>query len=254
MSELSFSRNDIHVYLDGEMPPEERLRFEAWLEENHAVAEEVRAYRRINEQLHGLFDRVLDEPVPAGLRRRSEGVRPARAFLRWQQLAAAVVLVLMGGVLGYMLRGIGPLTGDDARFLAAALSAHDVFVPEIAHPVEVSGADSEHLQKWLSKRLGNPVRAPELASEGYRLVGGRLLPGDRLPAAQLMYEDAHGKRLTLYLTPAEAERNTSFSYHSRDQLSAYAWTDKPFHYAMIGEMSREDMQKICKVVYDFLES
>jgi anti-sigma factor RsiW len=254
VSQLAFSRNDIHIYLDGEMPPEERLRFEAWLEDNPEAAAEVRAFRQLGERLHGAFDGVLDEPLPERHRAALAGRGGEPASRRWRQIAAAIALVCLGGLGGWLLRGLGGPGGGGDRFLAAALDAHSVYVPEVAHPVEVAASDGEHLQKWLSKRLGNPVRAPQLASEGYRLVGGRLLPGERRPAAQLMYEDGHGKRLTLYLTPAEAEANTSFNYYSRDRLSAYAWTDRPFHYAMIGEMSREDMQKICKAVYDALES
>jgi anti-sigma factor RsiW len=198
---------------------------------------------------------VLAEPLPARHRALLASHGRARAAQRWQQqLVAAALLLCIGGVTGFLLRGMGDSGGGGERFLAAALAAHSIYAAEVVHPVEVAASDAGHLQRWLSKRLGNPVRAPELSGEGFRLVGGRLLPGDALPAAQLMYEDAHGKRLTLYLAPAEQGADTAFSYHSRDHLSAYAWTDKPFRYAMIGDISRADMQKICKVVYAFLDS
>ncbi len=70
-----------------------------------------------------------------------------------------------------------------------AAVAHAVYSPEVRHPVEV-GADQEaYLVRWLPKRLGANLKVPHLAAQGYPLVGGRLLPGERGPAAQFMYQD-----------------------------------------------------------------
>ncbi|HEX7465011.1 MAG TPA: anti-sigma factor, partial [Usitatibacter sp.] len=68
------------------------------------------------------------------------------------------------------------------------------------HPVEVDAKDQDHLVKWLSKRLDMALTVPVLSTEGFELLGGRLLPGNDGPVAQFMYQDASGKRLTLYVT------------------------------------------------------
>ena len=39
---------------------------------------------------------------------------------------------------------------------------------------------------WLSRRLGRQLTAPDLAAQGFDLIGGRLLPASTGPAAQLM--------------------------------------------------------------------
>ena len=100
-----------------------------------------------------------------------------------------------------------------ATFAQQAASAHVVYTPEVLHPVEV-GADQEaHLVKWLSKRLGADIKAPSLVSVGYQLLGGRLLPGDSGPAAQFMYNNESGKRLTLYVrTKAKDNEATEFRF------------------------------------------
>ena len=48
------------------------------------------------------------------------------------------------------------------------------------------------------------IKAPDLTGFGFRLMGGRLLPASTNGvAAQLMYDDDHGTRLTLYLRNGE---------------------------------------------------
>jgi hypothetical protein len=51
----------------------------------------------------------------------------------------------------------------------------------------------------LTRRLSVPVKLFDLRSEGFELVGGRLLPDANGPSAQLMYQDAMGQRVTVYL-------------------------------------------------------
>ena len=92
------------------------------------------------------------------------------------------------------------LATAEPRFVRDAVIAHAVFVPEVRHPVEVTAKDEAHLVQWLTRRLGAPVKAPVLQAEGFRLLGGRLLSGTEAPRAQFMYEDANGRRLTLYVT------------------------------------------------------
>ncbi len=79
----------------------------------------------------------------------------------------------------------------------AAAAAHLTFVVDARHPVEVTAAQEGHLVQWLSNRLGRPLRVPDLAGLGFHLIGGRLLPGSAGPAAQFMFDDDNGTRLTI---------------------------------------------------------
>ena len=65
-----------------------------------------------------------------------------------------------------------------------ALAAHHVFAVDPRRPVEIAAAEETQLLRWLSNRLGRPLRPPELAPLGYRLIGGRLLPGGSGARAQ----------------------------------------------------------------------
>lgn len=239
--------HELHAYVDGQLAPDRRSAVEAQLEGDPDAAARVEAYRRQNQWLHAALDPMLDEPTPARLLvLRPPARRPA--WLRHGALAAA--LVLAAG-LGWWLRGEAPARTDFGTALAQrAAAAHLVYVPEVLHPVEVEARQEQHLVAWLSKRLGMPLRAPHLQSAGFHLVGGRLLPGDDRPAAQFMYEDPQGRRLTLYLTRnADGSRATAFRYAVTDGVSTFYWIEDRIGYALTGELDRERLLAVAEAVY-----
>ena len=237
---------DFHAYVDGRLDAARRTEIECWLAGNADDAERVTAWRRHKEALHAMFDRTLEEPVPERLQRSA---RPQRH--RFWGFAAAASWIAIGGIFGFMLRGVPPTTPVSTPTLAHnAAIAHVVYSPEVRHPVEV-GADQEtHLTQWLSKRLGTPVKVPHFSAEGFDLIGGRLLPGDKGPVAQFMYQDAQGRRLTLYVrTDAAENRETAFRYALEGKVSVFYWLDGRLGYALSGELPREQLLRIADAAY-----
>jgi anti-sigma factor RsiW len=244
MKTVSVTESELHAYVDGQLPAERRAAVEDYLAAHPAEAERVRAYQKQNEQLHALFDTALDEPVPTAMQRR-----PARHVPAPVRAAALLATAVLGGVLGWVLRGAE--TAEIAsRLPQQAAIAHVVYSPEVLHPVEVGAREEAHLVAWLSKRLGAPVRAPQLADAGFELVGGRLLPAETGPAAQFMYQDARGVRLTLYVrTAAGDNRETAFRYAREGQVGVFYWVDGPFGYALSGELDRPQLLRVAEQVY-----
>lgn len=244
---------DLHAFVDGRLDPQARAEVEAWLAENQNDAARVQAYQRQNTSLHELFDPVLDEPIPDGLRDAARVTSQPRPMPSWARLAAAIALFVLGGLSGWGLHGLQTQSEPAAAFAGNAVGAHLVYVSEVRHPVEV-GADQEaHLVKWLSKRLGSPLRAPQLGAAGYNLVGGRLLPDDGKPAAQFMFEDASGQRLTVYVRTAQDGEDTAFRFVSTKGVSAFYWVDAPLAYALSGNLPREKLLTLANIVYDDLD-
>ncbi len=139
--------------------------------------------------------------------------------------------------------------------MRAATVAHGVYVPEVRHPVEVSADERGHLVAWLSKRLGAQLAAPDLLSQGFELVGGRLLPGERGPSAQLMYQDAQGVRITLYVSRGESETAaTAFRFERAGTVQSFYWIDRGLGYVLSGELPRERLSTMATAVYRELEA
>ena len=243
----TIQEDDLQAYVDRRLDPARRVEVEKYLADNPGEAERVRAFETQNAMLRDLFDPVLDQPVPGRL---PQVMKPGRhpVFRRYAGIAASLTGAVM---LGWFLRGAQQLSEIHATSLARqAAVAYAVYSPEILHPVEVGAAQEDHLVKWLSKRLGQPVKAPDLSPLGYEMVGGRLLPGSEKPAAQFMYQDAHGQRLTLYLSiDVTGNRETAFRYAREGKVSVFYWVDGPLGYALSGDTSREQLLTVAEAVY-----
>lgn len=260
--------DELQAYADGRLPAERRLAVQAWLAAHPDAAAQVGDWQALNRALHLGFDDVLNEPLPLHLVEAARGpVRAAppvpirRRVPGWvgAALVCSVVGLLAGGGLGYRLGQ------QDARTAAAAPAslrlahdaalAHAVYVPEQRHPVEVDARQADHLVAWLSKRLGTPLHAPQLAPLGYELLGGRLLAAGQGPVAQFMYQDAAGIRLTLYVrrdAPAgtkPAEMLTAFQVTREGDVEVFYWVEDGFGYALSGRVERRQLQAVAEVVY-----
>ncbi len=250
------TETELHAFVDGELTPDERAEIEAALASSPTDQELVREVREINEALRQRYAGSLGEPLAPALRKPlarlgRRQVLNARTLARW---AAAIVILIAAGAAGYLARGLlAEPRSPEAAFVTTALGAHTLYVPEVRHPVEVK-ADEAHLVRWLAKRVGADVRAPALGPLGWRLMGGRLLPDHGLPAAQFMYEDASGRRLTLYVRKETGLNNTSFRFHEKDGFGSFYWIDRPLAYALSGRLSRDELMNLANIVYAQLET
>ena len=131
-----------------------------------------------------------------------------------------------------------------------------VYSPEVRHPVEVDAKEHDHLVKWLSKRLDYPLKVPVLSQEGFELLGGRLLPGgEGQPVAQFMYQDANGKRLTLYVTRSKkGDQVTAFRFAQEGNVAVFYWIDNDCGYALSGELDKPALARVASLVYKQLQS
>jgi anti-sigma factor RsiW len=141
----------------------------------------------------------------------------------------------------------------EPNLVKPAALAHAVYTPEVRHPVEVSAENEQHLVAWLSKRLHTDILAPNLTPQGYRLVGGRLLPSTNRMAAQFMYEREDGQRATLYVRHGAWENEaTAFHFDQEDSLGIFYWIDGPLGYALIGDLDRSELQRLSEAIYEQL--
>src|SRR4051794_12395242 len=244
---IPVTEDELHAYVDNELPAERRGDVEAWLATHPDDAARVQSWRSMAEVLHARYDSVVDEAVP----KRLEIERLVREPRRWVYgaIAATLAAFIVGGGVGWMARGAAAAPSAVQRFTVDALDAHRLYVVEVRHPVEVPGSERAHLQQWLTKRCGWDVRAPELAPAGLKLVGGRLLPGPTGPASFLMYESASGERFTIYTARAKTE-TTQMRYAKHDGDGALFWADRGVGYVVSGSTDRERLTQVARLVYD----
>ncbi len=254
----------LSAWLDGEVEGADCARVQAWLQEHPDDAALVRLWAADRDALRARFSSTLDEPIPDRLAQtvwRRSGERRGLAWGWWGQAAAAVLLLSVGVAIGALWRGSAatePSAANGRGWTQRAAVAHAVYAPEVRHPVEVSVREGDaahqreqeaHLSRWLTRRLSVPVKLFDLRDQGFELVGGRLLPDASGPSAQLMYQDAMGMRVTVYLRKsAEHDAPAAFRYERQGDVGMFYWVEGRSGYALVGPQSREKLLALAQSI------
>ncbi|MFD1555940.1 anti-sigma factor [Paraburkholderia silviterrae] len=248
------------AYVDDELSADARAALQARLASDASAAQRIAAWRAQKAALQTLC-RAGDEAASPGyvvLRRRDPWWRRAGLAAAWAVVGAGFAVAagtlmpqwLPDGAWGGATRDAAG-AGHDPAFLARdaegfarrADVAYAVYSPEVRHPVEVGAADEAHLVAWLSKRLGKPLAIPPLGEYGYTLVGGRLLPGAAGPAAQFMYQNGAGSRLTLYVSVSGRGRDAVHLLSDGNHRTFY-WSTDGMGYALSGPATETRLRTI----------
>ena len=244
MSSVLVSEDMLHAYIDDRLPPDERAEVERYLGENAADANRVAAYRAQRQLLKQTFDTVLHEAVP----RRLESASMRSQRTPWARVAAVFVWIAVGSVLGWVLRDYRDArTSPDVELVQRARMAHVIYSAETRRAVEVAASQEQDMIRWLSRRMNTAVRVPNLTEFGFEALGGRLLPGSRGPACQLMYQNAAGKRLTIYLS-RDALGERPVRYSDQDTVHVVFWSDGTLAFAVSAELDRDELARIASLI------
>ena len=141
-----------------------------------------------------------------------------------------------------------PLAAAGSGWVQRAAFAHSVYVPEPRHAVEVR-AQEEHLARWLTRRIDVPVKLFDLREHGFELVGGRLLPDGPGKSAQLMYQDAQGTRITVYLRKPDEGTDAAFRYERQGDVGLFYWVESGAGYALVGALPKEQLLALAHSIY-----
>jgi anti-sigma factor RsiW len=247
------TEDELHAYIDGELPADRKEAVAAWLAAHPEHAALMAAWQAQAEAIRARYGAVAQEPLPARLM-LDQILRQERASGRsWMTMAAAaaVVAFALGGAAGWVAHGASAAAPSSFDTITAdAIEAHKLYVVEVRHPVEVPGSDRAHMTQWLTKRLGYQQQIPDLQSIGLKLVGGRLLPGPTGEAAAFyMYEGASGERFTIYCAKA-ATQETALRFKEDKRFAAIYWVDDRHAYVVSGPADRERLEQITKTIYD----
>jgi anti-sigma factor RsiW len=247
--------DDLQARIDGRLTPDRAAEVDTYLAAHPEERDRWSQYAEQREALRAAFGAQPGGPIPARLQVAYLLAQRRRRHRRLVRIAAAVALVVLGGIGGWTARDVLPvLTSSASAVLASAvfddaIAAHRTFSVETRHPVEVGANEEAHLVQWLSKRLGHRLIVPDLAGLGFRLMGGRLLSNDSGPAALFMYEDGKGTRLTCYYLTVEVGGETEFKYRERNGTSAFYWVEDGLAYAIVANTDRDLLLKVAEIVY-----
>jgi anti-sigma factor RsiW len=239
---IAFIKDDdeqqLNAYCDGELDPASSIEFE------RRLANDVSLKARYN-RLMLLRRAVRSLPqfeVPPGLRARinskldadrpGQAARPRPRSWSFQALAAAAVFgaVIASSVM--LTIGRYDLREDVGRQVVAG-HIRGQLAPQ---PFDVASSDRHTVKPWFTSRLPESPQVPDLAAQGFALVGGRVDVVGHNPVATIVYKHAaHTVSLTT-LPPGQSVSDQSIAgYNVR------SWSDAQFTYIAVSDLSGADL-------------
>lgn len=247
MSQRPIAEDDLHAYVDHALEPERAAEVAAYLEGHPDVARRVAAYSDQRGLLRAALAPVAEEPLPPQLNLsriiESRRRRPAP----WRAAIAAMLMIAIGGVGGWVIRDetLTPTSGL-AALAQEANDSYAVYAADHTRPVELR--DSTELVAWVTSRLRQPVKPPDLAKSGYRFMGGRVVPTAHGPAAMFMYDDDHGDRLVMLTRPMATDQNAPMAPHARGDVAGFAWADGGMGYSLVGPKAADSLRPLANEI------
>src|SRR5215831_14300445 len=97
---LPVTEDELHAYVDGELPADRQASVEAWLATHPDDMTRVAAWRSLADAIRERYGTIASEPIPARLSLR----QIERAGRSWRTIAAAVAFAafVAGGLTGWV--------------------------------------------------------------------------------------------------------------------------------------------------------
>ena len=249
MSHRPITEDDLHGYVDRLLEPERRTEVATYLDAHPDVARRVATFSGQRDLLRSALAPIADKPLPPELNLsriiEARKLRPTR--LRWA--VAAMLLLSVGSLGGWIARGSMLASSSGLAALAQeAADSFNVYAPDRVRPVEVRASDGAQLVQWLSNRMHQAIKVPDLTTTGYRLMGGRLIATSHGPAAMFMYDDDRGDRLVVLTRPMTADQNAPMTPQSNGEVAGFAWADGGMGYSLVGRSAAESLRPIANEV------
>jgi anti-sigma factor RsiW len=254
----------LSAYLDGALAGDDLSDVETALREDAAVASRLDGLRRANSVARDYFETILNEPVPLVLARGIEAgpgrprtpviqvnediadKAPGRFPVRLTAIAAMLALLVAGVICGWLAAQWHVARSAAPEWLADVADYHQVYAAEKRHLVEVPAREQEHLETWLTKVIGVPLRVPDLSGQNLKFEGGRLLVAGAAPVAQLMYRHADGTVVALCMIRAEGAPSTLLSDATHGETRLLSWRDGQSAWAVVGNASDPSLPDIAR--------
>lgn len=254
--DIDIQEHDLHAYVDQQLSAKKVKAVEALILKNPKIAAKIQQWQQQNDLISQHFSKTKSNEIPTlldinTLTTKQHHNTTVPTILWRYGLAASLFLMMSSGIIGWYLHDIlQPKQQYQMSFVNSAISAYNVFSVEVLHPVEVSAHKKDHLITWLSERINHPLKVPELKQYGYKLLGGRLLAMKKgRPAAQLMFENNTGQRITLLVSKNPAYNDHAFLFKNEDKTNAFYWMDATIAYSVSGKIQRDKLQSVSEGIY-----
>jgi len=234
----------MNAYCDGELDPASAIDFERRLATDGSLKARYdrllslrRAVRSLPqfEMPRGLQDRInsaLDAERPGEAGRPVQAGRLTRRSWSFQALAAAAVF---GAVISSSVMLTIERYGQREDVARQVVAGH-IRGQLATQPFDVASSDRHTVKPWFTSRLPVSPQVPDLAAQGFVLVGGRVDVIGHDPVATIVYKHAaHTVSLTTLPTGQSVSDQAVAGYNVR------SWSDAQFSYVAVSDLPSADL-------------
>jgi anti-sigma factor RsiW len=245
MGSIDIGDEEIHAYIDGELPAARAVEIARLIAAQPALADRIAGFRADKDQLSGLYGPLIDRPLPPdlieALAGRKNRVQPDRRWMMAAGLAAATLVAAIWFATPLLRNSpTDSLVAEALSARAGGPSAERRLRPEALAAL----AERDRL---IAETLGVAVKSPDLQRAGFTLTGLAIYRAGSGHAVELRYADARGRVFTVYLhAPLGAD---SFELRERGATRICIWQNSDLSAVMIADMSSSEMLRVASLTY-----
>jgi anti-sigma factor RsiW len=228
----------LNAYCDGELDLASAVALERRLSDDELLRTQ---YTRLMS-LRQAFGSLPQSDVPAGLRARIQSRLDAERLSRasvlrqrsWSLQALAAAAVFGAVISSSVMMTIGHF--DQRENIASEVVAGHIRSSLAPQPFDVASSDRHTVKPWFTARLPESPQVPDLAAQGFTLLGGRVDVIGHDPVATIVYKHAaHTVSLTTLRAGQSISDQAIAGYNIR------SWSDTNFTYVAVSDLPAADL-------------
>ncbi len=242
----------LHGYLDRELDLAHSLELEAHFKSCPACSRSLDAYRNLRSALASQASRFEAPPslatsIRSSLRRESQPERPGASsgwgwFAIWARILAPVTVAVLTILVAVLLFNRPPAQTQLAMDL---VSAH-VRSLQANHLTDVPSSDRHTVKPWFNGKLDFSPPVPDLAEQGFPLIGGRLDYFANRQVAALAYQ--HRKHIiNLFIWRSTESAKSVERTLTVQGYNAFGWNSGGLTFWAVSDVNKDDLQQFVKL-------
>jgi anti-sigma factor RsiW len=162
---------------------------------------------------------------------------------RWAALAAALIVVVAAGAVFESSRH----GSSREQLIASAVVGGHIRSLQPGHLVDVPSSDHHTVKPWFQGKLDFSPPVPDLTSQGWTLIGGRLDYADGRPVAALVY----GRRMhniNVFLWPNTGSADGTIHQEDAQGYQILHWSTAEMNYWVVSDLNRSELMELAQLL------
>jgi anti-sigma factor RsiW len=228
----------LNAYCDGELDPASANEFERRMANDESLKARYNRLVSLRQSVRSLPQFDMPAGLQARIQARLDAERPSnvtvlrRRSWSYQALAAAAVF---GAVISSSVMITLEQYAQRENVANQVVAGHirSLLAPQ---PFDIASSDRHTVKPWFTARLPESPQVPDLAAQGFALLGGRVDVVGHDPVATIVYRHAaHTVSLTTLRPGRSVSEQMIAGYNVR------SWSDGNFTYVAVSDLPSADL-------------